>query len=409
MKIQPIVYIVPVAILALALALGSTLLVRILYVLLVIGLVGFFWARLGLRGLRLNVGELSGHFRVGDSFKEEFTVTNESRTPKLLVKAEEHSNLPGYRNVSFVSLSAGGSRSWQSQVTCRRRGRYSLGAVTVSSGDPFGLFTYTNTLGKPREIVVFPQVVELPFFRTSLSTLVDFGHGAGGRRISQISPSASSVREMVSGDSQEHIHWRSTAHTGQLMVKVFDAEHSPDNTKNVWIALDMAAAAHCGEGDDTTEEYCVAAAASLAGKYLNDGMRVGLIASGDRQYSLPPGAGEAHFSKLLEHLALMKATGQMPVERLISEDGSFGSNSTIVVVTPQSTEPVVDAMRWLKNYGHWVVAVFADCSSFGGTLAPTHMAHALGSIGVQAYIVRKGESLARALDSRAALWYSRYL
>jgi uncharacterized protein (DUF58 family) len=214
---------------------------------------------------------------------------------------------------------------------------------------------------------------------------------------------------MASGDSQEHIHWRSTAHAGKLMVKVFDAEHSSDSTKNAWIVLDMLQTAHCGEGDETTEEYGVSTAASLAKRYLDDGMRVGLMASAEQSYAIPPNSGEPHFLKILESLALMRAGGKMPVERVISETGRFENNCTVVVITSQPTEAVMGALRRLKNYGHSVVAVFVDGSSFGGSLGPTHAAHSLGSLGVQVYVVRQGDNLAKAFDSRVALWYSRYV
>lgn len=409
MKIRPIVYVVPLLILAASLLWGSSLLLRVFFLLLAVGVSAFLWVSLGVRGLRLQPVDLPVDCRVGGNFKEEITVVNDSRLPKLMVKAEEVTNLPGDGNVSVLNLSSGGSHSWQRTVTCRRRGRYSLGSLSVTSGDPFGLFSRQRKIGQPRDIIIYPQVVELPFYRTSFSSLVDFGHGASGRRISQISPSASSVREMVSGDSQEHIHWRSTAHTGKLMVKVFDAEHSSDNTKNAWIVLDMHQSAHYGEGDETTEEYGVGVAASLAKRYLDDGMRVGLMATAEQDYSFSPGSGEPHFLKMLESLALMRARGKMPVEHIVSETGRFESNCTVIVITPQSTDPVLNSLRRLKNYGHTVVAVFLDGSSFGGTLSPTHAAHTLGSLGVQVHVIRSGDNFAKAFDSRVAVWYSRYM
>jgi len=257
--------------------------------------------------------------------------------------------------------------------------------------------------------MVYPQVADLPHFRTSFSSLIDFGHGATGRRISQISPSASSVREMMSGDSQEHIHWRSTAHVGKLMVKVFDAEHSSDTTKDVWIVLDMQREVHCSDGDENSEDYGVNVAASLAKKYLDDGMKVGLVASCSQACTYDPDYGNAHFMRMLESLALMQADGTTPVEEIMGNPDRFSANSTVVVVTPQATEIVVNGIRHLKNYGNSVVGVFVDSSSFGGPLDPAQMANALGAIGAQVYVVSKGESLAKALDSRIALWYSRYL
>ena len=409
MKIRPVVYIVPLVVLALAVGVGSSLLLRIFVLLAVVGIVGFLWTWLGLNGVFAESDEVPKYCYAGDSFKEEITITNESGLRKLLLRAEENSDLPGYRNVSLLNLKGHTRERWQSNVRCRRRGQYHLGSLTLTAGDPFGLFTRTRQIGKPGHIMVYPQIVELPYFRSSFSSLVDFGHGAMGRRISQISPSASSIREMMSGDSQEHIHWRSTAHTGKLMVKVFDAEHSSDTSKDVWIVLDMQNDAHRSDGDEFTVDYGVTIAASLAKRYMDDGMRVGLVASGERVYSFPPDAGNPHFLKMLEALALMKAEGTTTIDELIANPDRFSNNSTIVVITTQSTESVVNALRHLKNYGNSVVGVFVDSSSFGGLLNPEHMANALGATGAQVYVVKKGDSLSKALDSRMALWYSRYL
>jgi uncharacterized protein (DUF58 family) len=409
LKIRPGVYIVPIVVLAVAVGVGSSLLLRVFALLFVVGAAAFLWTWLGLRGLRAESGGSPEYCHAGDSFKQELTVINDAGLPKVLLQVEEDSDLPGYRNALVMKLSAHERQTWQALVKCRRRGRYHLGTVLATAGDPFGLFTRSHRLGKAASLMVYPQIVELPYFRTSFSSLIDFGHGTSGRRISQISPSASSVRDMVSGDSQEHIHWRSTAHTGRLMVKVFDAEHSSDNSKNVWIVLDMQKRAHCRDGDENTEDYCVTAATSLARKYLDEGMRVGLVAAAERDYSFPPNAGAPHFMNMLESMALMQADGSTPVEELMADADRFANNSTVVVVTPQSTEAVVDAMRHLKNYGHSAVGVFVDAASFGGSVSPAHVAQSLGVIGAQVYVVRKGDDLARALDSRVALWYSRYL
>ncbi len=409
LKIRPVVYIVPLVILAVAVAAGSSLLLRVFVLLAIVGLVALLWTWLGLRGLRAEAGTTPEYCHAGDSFKEELTVVNDSRLAKVLLQIDEDTDLPGYRNALMMKLSGGERHSWQTAVKCRRRGRYHLGAVSATAGDPFGLFTRSRRLGKPASIMIYPQIVELPFFRTSFSSLIDFGHGASGRRISQISPSASSVREMVNGDSQEHIHWRSTAHTGKLMVKTFDAEHSSDNSKNIWIVLDMQEGAHYQAGDEHTEDYCVTAATSLARKYLDEGLRVGLVAAGDRDYLFPPNAGAPHFMKMLESMALMRAGGSVPVEEVTRDADRFSYNATVVVITPQSTEAVVSGLRHLKNYGHSVVAVFVDAASFGGPASPEHVAQSLGAIGAQVYVVKKGDDFARALDSRVALWYSRYV
>jgi uncharacterized protein (DUF58 family) len=408
-KIRPVVYIVPLALLAVTLAVGSPLLYRVFVLLLALGLAAFLWTWLGLKGLSVSSSIPPASCQVGDSFREDITVANEGRMPRLIVKAEEKTDLPEYRNVAMLNIPAAGARTLTSTVNLRRRGRYTLGALSLTTGDPFGLFTHTRVAGDAAQVIVYPQVVDLPLFLTSSSSLIDFGRGAASRRISQISPSASSVRDMMSGDSQEHIHWRSTAHAGKLMVKVFDAEHSGDTTKNVWIVLDMEREPQAGEGSDSTEECSVSVAASLAKRYLDDGMKVGLVASAEKEYSIPPNDGAAHFGKIMDALTFMKAEGRIPVNDLAKEVERYTSLSTVVLVTPRSTEPVLNSLRMLRTYGHAVTGVFVDSASFGGVLDPAHMAHALGAMGAQVYVVRKGDNLGKALDSRSSLWYSRYL
>jgi uncharacterized protein (DUF58 family) len=410
MKIRPVVYIVPAIILGLSLIIGSSLLLYVFIFLTAIGLLSFLWVWLGLRGLNVETGNIPVYCNTGDSFNDKLIVTNEGIVPKLLLKARVENNLPGNNTVSILNIPGRQSKSWDNSITCRRRGRYTFGPVSFTSSDPFNLFSKECIIGKTREITVYPRVIELPLFRTSLSSLVDFGHGSTGRRISQISPSASSVREMVNGDSQEHIHWRSTAHTGKLMVKVFDAEHSSDETKNTWVVLDMGRTVHFGESDESTVEYSVTVAASLLKKYLDSGMRVGLSISGNTHYVTSPNAGNVHFLKMLEELALVQAVGEESIGESILDPGQFGSeHCTVIVITPEADETVIEALRKIKNYGYTVVVVFIDALTFGGQLSPEYAVHSLGSAGIQSYIVRKGDNLSKALDSSIALRYSRYV
>ncbi len=410
MKIKPVVFIVPAVILVVSLLIGSSLLFRVFVSLAVIGLLAFLWAWLGLWGLKTRHEDIPVSCQATDNISDRITIINDNILPKIALKVEVKNNLPGYTNLATLSVSSHKERSWENIISCRRRGRYTLGPAAVTSADPFGLFSRCKDIGETREITVYPKIIELPLFRTSTASLVDLGHGMSGRRISQISPSASSVREMVNGDSQEHIHWRSTAHTGKLMVKVFDAEHSTEETKDAWLVLDMNQSVHTGKEEESTEEYCVTAAASLIKKYLDSGMRVGLTINDRRFEPVPLNVGNSHYLHMLERLTLVKADGDRPLADIILDPRQFGNgHRTVIIITPAADERIVDTIRGLKNYGHSVVAVFVDTQSFGGPISPEFAVRILGTAGVQGYVVRKGDNLARALDSSKALWYSRYV
>jgi len=411
MRVRPVIYIVPLALLLLAIVGGSPLVMRLFFASLAVLAIGYIWAMLGLRGVKVGIGELPEHCQVGDRLDQQITIDNESGIPKLFLRAEQDTSFPGHEKVRLLNLGPGARHLWASDINCTRRGRYALGSVTLSAGDPFGLFTRRRSVGSTRSVIVYPRPVDLPYFRSSLSSLTDFGRSTAARRISQIAPSASGVREIMSGDSLEHIHWRSTAHTGRLMVKTFDADRASEaGSKTAWVALDMAQTTALGEGEDTAEEYGVTIATSIIKKYLDSGMRSGLIAAADQLYTFAPDTGAHHLSAMLEALAVMKAAGTTPIDELISRNISrLSGDATVIIVTPQANDMLLDSVHRLKAYGASVVAVLLDATSFGGTLDPSFVAFGLGSAGAQVYVVRKGDSLARALDSRAAQWYSRFV
>jgi len=105
-----------------------------------------------------------------------------------------------------------------------------MGMVTITSGDPLDFFTEKRTFGEPIRIIIYPRIVDLPLFKSV--SLNEFGFISGFQSINQISPNASSVREYASGDSLQTHPLRSTAHTGKLMVKMFDADHSYSSSKH---------------------------------------------------------------------------------------------------------------------------------------------------------------------------------
>ena len=407
MKIKKVILTtaVPMVLLAISLLGGSSLVLRLFFLSLLVPLASFLWTVLGVRGISVRAEPPPEHCQVGKKFQQEMTVTNDSHIPKLWLRIEEGANMPGYRDAEVLNLSAGSSHSWESGVYCRRRGRYDLGTVVVTSTDPFGLFSRKRTLGEPQSVLVNPATYDLPLFRSV--SFNEFGRSAGYQSISQISPNASSVREFYSGDSLNHIHWRSTAHTGRLMVKLFDADRSSNVAKTVWVVLDMQAVSHFGEGDESTEEYAVTVAASLAKKHLDAGMRVGLMASADQFYYIPPDRGEEHLWRILEALATARATGEELVGGLLSDQMEhLRGNSIVIVVTPSVSGDLFDAIRQLRNRVDAVVVVQIDASSFGGHPGALNVAHNLSATGVQVYVVRQGDELATALDHRVSLLHA---
>lgn len=388
-----------IIILATALLLGSILLLRLFYIAAVISLLSYLWVILSIRKITINIGKPPEHLQVGDTFQREVALTNQNRIPALWLKLHDNTDLPGQHDTPVINILGNQVYTWQTTFTCQKRGRYHLGPTRIINTDPFGIFTHQRTIGQKQDIIVYPATIDLPLFR--FASFSDFGYGTGYQSISRISPNAASVREYVSGDSLHHIHWRSTARTGSLMVKMFDADRSYNTSKTAWILLDMNEESHFGRDMDNSDEYAITIAASLVRKYLQGGMRVGMIASDEQRYFAPTERGEEYLWEILEKLALMKGDWKTQLNEVVLQHlDRFRDNPLVIIVATSATEGMLDIVHQLKNRVDSVVVVLLDIASFQGRPSTIDNSRILTWAGAQVYTVRQGEELAKALDSR---------
>lgn len=155
-----------------------------------------------------------------------------------------------------------------------RRGLASLGPLQLTTSDPFGLFARTDELGDVTPITIVPAVLPLP-------RLADRTGRAGGtaqtssHRLGQGTDNLS-PRRYVPGDSMRRIHWRATAHRGDLMVRQEEQESSPD----ALVVLDRAGARWQnadGETDLNGFDRAVTACASIAVHLVDQGFAVDVV------------------------------------------------------------------------------------------------------------------------------------
>ncbi len=391
--------VIPLLILALSMAGGFTVFWRFFVFLVVLLVLSRIWSRWSIRGITVQAKKSAGRRYAGDSFEEEYIVSNKSRMPLALVEVQEDSDLPGYQNRASFNLPSHGSHRWQTHTRCLRRGQYRVGVLNVKVTDPLGLFPTVEHLGDLQDVVVYPVPLELPFFQV----IPRQEQGQNLRRwfASENGPSAARVREYVSGDSLRRIHWQTTAHTGRLVVKEFDPDRLRFAFKEIWFVPDMAAATRSGEGDLSTEEYSVTIAASLAKKYVDGEKRVGLIASGERPHICLAGAGNRQLQSVLRALALMKADGKVSIDDLLTfQSERFAAGSVVVIIMPSDNGNIAPALRHAINRGVTVIVVLLDSLSFGGKSAAADSARSLTSAGFHVYIVKRGQEIPAALDSR---------
>jgi uncharacterized protein (DUF58 family) len=359
----------------------------------------YIWSYLSLRGITAEIRTLPAKGNMGDLLENKVRLTSSTPIPKLFLKLEENTDMPGYSNLASFNLTRGVPFQLETEPCCLRRGRYHLGSYTLNASDPLGLFPRKIKLGQAQEVLIYPNALDLPFF-DPLSSL-SLVYGAGQWIQSQISPNVSSIREYTSSDSLKHIHWGSTAHSGRLMVKLFDPDRSHSSAKTIWIVLDMERESQAGRGIASTEEYGVSIAASLAKKYLESGWPVGFLAVADQKYLFPPETGAQQEELIETALAAMKAEGDAPVEQVLAAEASrFDIDTLIILITPSWSERIVPPIMQLKSQQGVISVIMLDSPTFGADKGPRHTAHSLALNGVQVYLVKEGDNLTTALDTR---------
>ncbi|MBF6601136.1 MAG: DUF58 domain-containing protein [Dehalococcoidia bacterium] len=383
-----------IACVAIALSTGFWLTWRLAYVALIGVPVAYAWSRLNLSGIEVIPDRHVDRLQEGGRFEERLTIRNRSWFGKIWLEVDDPSEMPWHSARRVVTVPARGSKTWRAESTVRRRGLYTVGPVEVSTGDPFGLFRHTRRFGRAQSVLVYPRAVELPNFNVPAANLP--GEGRFRRRTHYVTPNASGVRPYEYGDSFNRIHWASTARTGELMVKLFELDPASD----IWIVLDLERAVNVGEGDESTEEYGVRVAASVARYFLMANRTVGFLSVGRKFDAEDAERGLQQYTRILESLAMARAWGDVPLADLLAnESRRFGRHTTVVVITPSTDEAWVEAMGVLQQRGVKLAAILLEPSTFGSTASSLGVFASLAAIDVFTYMVQRSDDLLAALGA----------
>jgi len=145
---------------------------QISYLFIFLILAALFWAWTGISWVRLQRQTRSRRAQVGRPLEERFAVYNNSVFPKLWLEVRDESTLPGHLASRVVNaLGSHERRSWTTRTTCRERGRYTLGPLTLYSGDPLGFFRFSHRLEPTSSIVVYPATVDIRSFPSPVGIL----------------------------------------------------------------------------------------------------------------------------------------------------------------------------------------------------------------------------------------------
>ncbi len=397
---------------------GRDLLFILAYLLGILIILSFAWAWANINWVHLSRNTRTRRTQVGRPMEERFTIRNTSNIPKLWLEVHDFTTLPGHKP-SYVVNNLGRKQSftWRTTTICQERGRYQLGPIRLRTSDPFGLFPMERDWKATNNVVVYPMTFEINQFALPLGLLP--GGDALRRRTHYVTTNASGVRDYAPGDSFSRIHWRSTARRDRLIVKEFELDPLAD----IWIVADMAVFSHLSVDTpkstqskrieslpawmqlekftlpESTEEYTVSIAASLAQYFLRQDRAVGLLSYGQSNEIVQPDRGERQINRIFETLAVLRAQGQVPLRDVLhAESHFFPRGTTVIVISPNPGDKWIAAARQLTRRGLRVVSVLINPETFGGTRTVLPMAALLQANGMVVYVISRGDDLTAVLS-----------
>ncbi|WCM55887.1 DUF58 domain-containing protein [Microbacterium sp. EF45047] len=234
-------------------------------------------------------------------------------------------------------------------IPTQRRGVVKVGPVSVVRGDPLGLFERAHRRDDPVDLYVHPRTIL--FEGQSLGYLRDL-EGLPATDLSRDDVSFHALNEYQPGDDLRHVHWRSTARTGVMMVRQFE------ETRRSHFVIGLSRSTGDYASDDDFE-LGISAAGSIGLRALRDSQRVDLRVQGRE---LPARTGK----QMLDSLSALESS--RPREGGVAElagvvAATMPLASVVVLVCGSKVSP--DDLRLACSrlpFGARVMVVVADTS-----------------------------------------------
>lgn len=241
------------------------------------------------------------------------------------------------------SLRGDGELMFQTPVL--ERGSYTFEQTDILSEDIFGLVEHKGTFMAEGQFRVLPRAVFIPRWQLYERKSRLAGPQASLLHSRRETTQINGVRDYVYGDRLTRIHWNATAKTGSWKSKEFEQESVP----KTMLILDGSAQAYASSNQF---ELAVSTAASLLGFGIRERIGIGLCCLDRDTKVFLPAEGAAERQRMIQYLIDINAEGKGPlVPRLDKAHRMFPKGAYVVLISPQSGQPVLDVMRWAESRG----------------------------------------------------------
>src|SRR5438309_6291312 len=330
------------------------------YGLCLLFVIAWVWPRLAIRGVTVTRRVDPGTPTVGEVYEETFEVRRKGWIPAPWVEVRDLSQINDYQPGRVISLGSELVR-WKARGVYRRRGWFALGPTSLRVREPFGLFERELKLTQRNSILVYPRVRPIPDLLTPSAQQVGSSPSFGAW--ADYPPETGGVRDYTTGDSFGRIHWPLSTKHGRLMSKTFEQPLTAD----IWIVLDLDRKVHHGTGEESTIEYAVSLAASIALHIHGRGRKVGLIANDAKGTLLEPHRVVRQDRVIMDYLAIAQPDSDTDLATALSwEKIRRLPRRAIAVISPSPDSAWVSTLQAIRGRGTSMIAFYVDASTFGG-------------------------------------------
>ncbi|HEX2145297.1 MAG TPA: DUF58 domain-containing protein [Glycomyces sp.] len=241
-------------------------------------------------------------------------------------------------SVPLARLRPGKSAGASYTIVAERRGVVDAGPLSIGKRDLLGLAATAGTFGPTARLWVHPRLHQLGRTPDGLARSLE----GTADKVEQGSLTFHALREYVIGDELRHVHWRTSARIGKLMVK----EHLDTSLPTVAIAIDDRPESWTDA--EPFEAACEAAYSILTACFRAEYHAALVPASG----ATVSGAGRDSYGDLLAELG---PDARESLSAYVSRLTAARYGDTLVWIT--GTEPPTDRLATLKRAYPTVIAV----------------------------------------------------
>jgi uncharacterized protein (DUF58 family) len=245
----------------------------------------------------------------------------------------------GRRAARFLvpPLAAGAIARAAYRVPTRRRGRYRVGPLAIAVTDPFGVARRSEPSAGEAELVVRPRVHDI-VAPVAVGSRISAEHEATAARavVSDLGDEFVTLREYELGDDLRRVHWRSTARTGELMIRQDEARWR----SRAAVVLDVQPGAH----DAASFEVAVEAAASVTARLARLRRRAEVITSAGEV--LGTGGDPRH-----DVIDVLATVGPDPRDQLVTVFEQLRAHRRVDLVVAVLGRVTPDTLRALGTFG----------------------------------------------------------